>query len=214
MLSLYTLKSAADASKYYQQGDYYTKGGADEHSLWLGKGAERLGLSGCVDFNVFKGLLEGHLPNGQMMSQVEKGQYHRPGYDLTFSAPKSVSILALVAGNQEVLEAHREAVKNTIAKLEGKYAGCRNKEKGVINIERTGNYTIAAFEHGDSREGDPNVHTHCVVMNVTQRADGHWRTIFADEFYDYVLLNGKIYDSELAQALMKRGFEIVIKEKW
>lgn len=212
MLSLYTLKSAADASTYYQQGDYYTKGGADEYSLWMGNGAERLALSGSVDFNTFKELLEGRLPNGQVMSQVEKDQYHRPGYDLTFSAPKSVSLLALVAGNQAVLRAHRNAVKKTIAQLEEKYAGCRNKEKGVVNVERTGNFTVATFEHSDSREGDPNLHTHSVLMNVTQRADGHWRTVYADEIYDDKLLIGMQYRSELAHELMLLGYEIELKE--
>jgi conjugative relaxase-like TrwC/TraI family protein len=212
MLSLYTLTSVSDALDYYQKGDYYTQGGAETHSVWMGKGAEKLNLAGPVDFKVFEALLEGRLPNGTLMTQVQKEQYHRPGYDLTFSAPKSVSILALVAGCTEVLEAHQEAVKNTIAYLENKYAGCRNKNAGVVSIERTGNYTVAAFEHGDSRAGDPNLHTHCVIMNVTQKGNGDWRALYADEFYTYVLLNGKVYDSYLAQALMQRGFEIEIKE--
>jgi len=213
MLSLYTLKSAADASTYYQQGDYYTQGGADEYSHWLGKGAERLNLNGPVDFAVFSNLLEGRLPNGVLMKQTEKGGYHRPGYDLTFSAPKSVSILALVSKSEVVLEAHREAVQKTLDYFESKYAGCRNKNRGVMTVERTANFTVAAFEHSDSRAGDPALHTHCVLMNVTQRANGDWRTVFADEFYTHVLLNGKIYDSHLAQGLMQRGFELEVNEK-
>src|SRR5690349_18668182 len=127
MLSLHKLESASDALTYYQQGDYYTQGGAEEHSFWLGKGAEVLKLKGAVDFTVFKELLEGRLPNGELMTQVKKGEYHRPGYDLTFSAPKSVSILALVAGNEAILQAHREAVNETIVQIENQYAACRIK---------------------------------------------------------------------------------------
>jgi len=213
MLSLYTLKSAKDASTYYQRGDYYTEGGAESYSQWFGQGAETFGLTGAVNFEVFEKLLEGRLPDGTLMTQVEKGLYHRPGYDLTFSPPKSVSILALVADSQVVLEAHREAVKKTLQYLESQYAGCRNKDQGVITFERTANLTVATFEHSDSRAGDPALHTHAVVMNVTQKSTGEWRTLFTDEFYQEVLLHGKVYESHLAQGLMQRGFELVLKEK-
>lgn len=208
MLSIYPLKSASEAAQYYQTGDYYTQGASDEHSQWVGKGALRLSLKGPVQFDVFKSLLEGRLPNGVLMTQVKRGEYHRPGYDLTFSAPKSVSILALVAGNQALLQAHREAVQESLEKIERKYAGCRNKDKGVVTIERTNNFTIATFEHSDSRAGDPNLHTHAALMNITQRVDGEWRTIFADEIFDDKLLNGMEYRSSLAHKIMRMGFEI------
>jgi conjugative relaxase-like TrwC/TraI family protein len=213
MLSLYKLGSASDALKYYQQGDYYTKGGAEEHSLWLGKGAEKFNLSGAVDFKVFKELLEGRLPNGELMSQVKKGAYHRPGYDLTFSAPKSVSILALVAGNEAILQAHREAINETVTEIESKYAACRIKNNGIVSIEKTHNFTVPSFEHSDSRAGDPDLHTHCVLMNVTQDAHGKWRALFADELYSNKVLNGMKYRSKLAHKLMALGFEIEIREK-
>lgn len=213
MLSIYTLKSASEASKYYQQGDYYTKKGADKNSLWLGQGAEKLGLNGAVDFDSFKNLLEGKLPNGTLMSQVTHGGYHRPGYDLTFSAPKSVSILALVADNQEIIKAHRESVYEVIKKIEQKYGSTRVKNNGVVSIEKTENVIVASFEHGDSRAGDPNLHTHCVLMNMTENSSGAWRTLFADEIYNDKLLNGLEYRSLLAQKLMKLGYEINAGEK-
>ena len=212
MLSLYTLKSAKDAATYYQKGDYYTQGGTQDHSQWFGRGAEQFGLTGAVDFEVFQNLLEGRLPNGDLMSQTANGAYHRPGYDLTFSPPKSVSILALVAGNKTVLEAHREAVQQVLKELEDKYAGYRDKKNGVTSIERSKQLTVATFEHSDSRAGDPNVHTHCVIMNVTQKPNGDFRTLYADEFYKDVLLLGKKYESGLALALMKRGYELKLTE--
>src|SRR6185369_144249 len=74
-------------------------------------------------------------------------------------------------------------------------------------------FTVATFEHSDSRAGDPALHTHCVMMNVTQKANGDWRTAYADELYTHVLLNGKVYDSFLAQGLMKRDYELELGEK-
>src|SRR6185437_15518531 len=159
-------------------------------------------------FDVFKKLLEGYLPNGIVMLNTQNGKHHRPGYDLTFSAPKSVSVLALVAENKAILQMHREAIQEVIAKLEQKYAACRNNKKGGITIEKTGNFIVAAFEHMDSREGDPNLHTHCVLMNITQKSDGTWRTIFSSDLYNDKLLNGMEYRSRLAQKLMRGGYPL------
>lgn len=213
MLSIYTLKSASEASKYYQKGDYYTEAGIHEYSLWLGKGAAAFNLEGSVDFGVFKSLLEGHLPDGTMMVQTEKGQHHRPGYDLTFSAPKSVSILALVGENKEILEAHRQAIKEVLSKIEEKYGSCRVKENGRTELEKTKNFIVAAFEHSDSREGDPNLHTHLVLMNMTLKENGEWRAIYADELYDDKLLNGMEYRSILALKLLSLGYQLRMGEK-
>jgi conjugative relaxase-like TrwC/TraI family protein len=183
MLSIYTLKSASDAFNYYQKGDYYTTDGVEGHSFWFGKGAESLNLAGTVDFDIFKDLLEGRFPDGSLMQNTARGEYHRPGYDLTFSAPKSVSILALIGGNKEVLQAYRESIEEVLAKIEQKYGACRNKEKGITKIENTGNMVFAVFEHADTRAGDPGLHHHCVLLNMTKRSDGEWRTLFADEIY-------------------------------
>jgi conjugative relaxase-like TrwC/TraI family protein len=213
MLSIYTLKSAAEASKYYQQGDYYANESAQAHSQWLGKAAQHWGLQGSVEFDTFRNLLQGHLPSGDEMIQVKKGVHHRPGYDFTFSAPKSLSILALVAGNTEVLKAHQEAVQETLLKMENQYAACRNKKNGNITLEKTRNFLFATFEHNDSRSGDPNLHTHSVLINMTQRKDGAWRTLFSDELYNDKLLNGMEYRSTLAQKLMQLGYELNLKEK-
>ncbi len=211
MLSIYTLKSAAQAASYYQQGDYSTTQGAATRSEWFGKGAAHFKLEGPVDFAVFEKLLEGILPDGQSMSQTLKGQHHRPGYDLTFSAPKSVSILALVAGNKAILEAHQEAVRLTLEAMEAKYAATRLKDKGVVSIHKTGNWILALFEHVDSRAGDPGLHTHAVLSNMTQLQEGVWRTLFADPLYRDKMLNGLQYRSFLAPILLKLGYELDFK---
>ncbi len=213
MLSIYTLKSASDAFSYYQKGDYYTKEGTDAHSFWFGTGAKALGLEGTVDFLIFKDLLEGRFPNGSLMRSTARGEYHRPGYDLTFSAPKSVSILALIGGNKEILQAYRESVEEVLAKIEQKYGACRNKKQGIAHIEHTGNMVFAVFEHADTRAGDPGLHHHSVLLNMTQRADGEWRTLFADEIYNDKLLNGMEQRSILARKLLALGHPLRAGEK-
>lgn len=211
MLSIYTLKSATEASRYYAKGDYYTTN-APEQSQWFGKGAERLNLKGPVDFQVFERLLSGYLPGGVVMTQTQKGEYHRPGYDLTFSAPKSVSILALVAGNEAVLAAHQEAVFDTLAHIEQQYAALRHKKQQVISFEKTQNLTFACFEEYESRAGDPQLHHHCVLMNATQRADQLWRTLYFDTVYDDKMILGLEYRARLSQKLMALGYVLAFKQ--
>ncbi|MBP9728621.1 MAG: conjugative relaxase [Gammaproteobacteria bacterium] len=211
MLSIYTLKSASEASNYYQQGDYSTYLGASERSEWFGKGAELLDLKGPVDHAVFKKLLEGELPNGKMMNQTKNGNHHRPGYDLTFSAPKSVSILGLVAGNEAVLDAFREAVRETLRAMEQKYAATRKKDQGVESLQKTKNWTFALFEHVDSREGDPAFHIHAVLLNLTLTEQQEWRTIFGDYLYRDKMLNGLQSRAFFAPKLLNMGHELDFK---
>lgn len=212
MFTLNRLASSCKAFSYYsEQGEYYLGGGDKGIGLWLGKGAKELGLKGKIAPQDFKALLSGHLPTGETMTQVKKGCYHRPGYDLTFSAPKSVSLLALVADNQAVLQAHQEAVQQTLEYIESRHAACRNKKRNEIQIERTRNWVVASFEQIESRALDPDLHTHCVVMNITQRGDKAWRTLFLDEVYQNQRTIGRVYDAYLAQELMKKGYELEIK---
>ncbi len=211
MLSIYTLKSASEASRYYASGDYYVGTQPLEQSRWLGQGALELKLEGVVAPEVFKKLLSGYLPNGVVMQQVQKGYHHRPGYDLTFSAPKSVSLLALVSGNQAILQAHREAVCETLLKIEQKYAAVRNKHQGVITPEKTGNFLMALFEEYDSRAGDPHLHHHAVILNMTLKQNGTWRTLYFDEIYQDKLINGLEYRALLAKKLMALGYELNFK---
>jgi conjugative relaxase-like TrwC/TraI family protein len=103
MLSTKPIKNAKHARLYfYEKDNYYFKDSPDaqEHSQWMGRGAEALGLSGSVNPELFEQLLSGKLPSGQQLGKLVKGEVqHRSGYDLTFSAPKSVSLLALVGGD-------------------------------------------------------------------------------------------------------------------
>lgn len=110
MMSIAQVRSAGSAGNYYTDKDnYYVLGSMGER--WAGQGAEQLGLQGSVDKDVFTRLLEGRLPDGADLSRMQDGRNrHRPGYDLTFSAPKSVSMMAMLGGDKRLIEAHNQAV--------------------------------------------------------------------------------------------------------
>ena len=170
MLSFSQVKSAGSAGNYYTDKDnYYVIGSMDER--WQGKGAEALGLEGKVDKQVFTELLQGKLPDGSDLTRIQDGvNKHRPGYDLTFSAPKSVSMLAMLGGDKRLIDAHNRAVTVALNQVES-LASTRVKRDGVSETVLTGNLIIARFNHDTSRAQDPQIHTHSVVINATQNGD-------------------------------------------
>src|SRR6218665_353269 len=97
MLSVASVRSASGAANYFAKDNYYTVEGASELSVWGGEGAEEIGLAGAVSKDAFEGILNGILPDGEGVAQVEN---RRAGYDLTFSMPKSASVMAYVAGDK------------------------------------------------------------------------------------------------------------------
>lgn len=210
MLSIHTLSSASQAAQYYESGDYYVKGEEAKNNSWHGKGAAELGLNGDVDAKQFKQLLQGIMPDG---TQLKKGfdrhgnEIHRPGYDLTFSACKSASILAIVGGDERIFAAHIAAVKDVLNKIESEMAATRVRANGAIAPVKTDNLVIATFNHTDSRALDPNLHTHCILLNLTKYED-KWRTIYGDDLYNKYMSLGLEYRINFAQRLMKLGYEI------
>ena len=211
MLSLANV-SAAQAENYYEKDDYYTQGDPDlqSDSQWQGNGAEKLGLSGAVDKAIFQQLLHGQTPDGKSMhSKAINPENHRAATDYTFSAPKSVSIAALIQKDKRVIQAHDEAVKTALAVLENRYAQTRvRRGPGIREKVQTGNILAATFRHETSREQDPQLHTHCVVINATQMEDGTWQSLSNEEVLNNQKLLGEIYQNELAVQLRKHGYEI------
>jgi conjugative relaxase-like TrwC/TraI family protein len=211
MLSITTLKSASQASSYYEADNYYAKDSpeAQEASAWWGKGAQLLGLNGTVEPAQFQALLEGQLPNGQQLGRIENGEVvHRPGIDLTFSAPKSVSILSEIGEDKRIHAAHEKAVDATLSYLQTHAAQTRRSENGEIIFDKTDNLIVAQFRHDTSREHDPQLHTHCVLINATQRDDGQWRSLSCESFFDQKMLAGTLYRSTLAFELQQQGYTI------
>lgn len=187
MLSVATVRSAGGAAAYFAADNYYSAGELETSGEWFGKGAEALGLEGSVDKEAFEGLLKGELPDGSRVGTAER---HRAGIDLTFSLPKSWSLLALVGGDRRIIEAYRAAVKETLAWAERNAAETRMEVKGHEKVVPTGNLVAAIFEHDTSRAQEPQAHLHAVIANVTQGPDGKWRALHNDKLWSLnTLLN-------------------------
>ncbi|CAI1201640.1 conjugative transfer relaxase/helicase TraI [Serratia marcescens] len=214
MMSIGQVGPAGKAGDYYtHQDNYYVLGSMDER--WVGQGAEALGLSGKVDVKDFVAVLEGKLPDGSDLTRMVGGENkHRPGYDLTFSAPKSVSIMAMLGGDKRLIAAHNHAVEVAVREVE-KLASTRSMTEGVSETRLTGNLVVALFNHDTSRDLDPQMHTHAVVANVTQH-DGKWQTLSSDTvgktgFIESVYANqvafGQIYRHVLRQDTEAMGYQ-------
>ena len=220
--------SAGQAQAYHKEEfanakeNYYTEG-ERVRGEWQGKLAERYGLHGEVREDQFARLSEGQHPETgeQLVRHQTAREYvsergdtvrsmeHRAGWDATFSAPKSVSLTALVGGDDRVKEAHRESVKVALNEME-KYAQARIG--GNTPAETTGAWVAARFEHDSSRPVDgysaPQLHTHTVIFNIAETADGNTRALQPQELYKTQQYATAVYRSELAARLQGMGYEI------
>nr|NIR50081.1 relaxase domain-containing protein [candidate division KSB1 bacterium]NIR68710.1 relaxase domain-containing protein [candidate division KSB1 bacterium]NIS25527.1 relaxase domain-containing protein [candidate division KSB1 bacterium]NIT72420.1 relaxase domain-containing protein [candidate division KSB1 bacterium]NIU26204.1 relaxase domain-containing protein [candidate division KSB1 bacterium] len=141
---------------------------------------------------------------------------HRAGIDYTFSAPKSVSLVAeLIAPEmkQDIYAAHTEAVKYAMDYFEEHYAEARITVNHDTQTIKTGKLAMAMFLENTSRELDPQIHTHCVIANCTKRPDGQWRAITNEQMHLQKMFVGQIYRSELAAKLQELGLAVAPKPK-
>lgn len=207
MMSI-TRVTRASAQQYYTREDYYSKGAETrDASAWVGEGAQRLGLIGPVETEQFQNVLDGRMPDGAELTWNGRDD-RRAGFDATFSAPKSVSLLAEIGEDARVLDAHREATGVALTFLEQHAAHSRITEKGDTRTEHTSNLVIATFDHHTSRSGDPQLHSHSVIMNLTQREDGAWRALAGEKLYEAKMAAGAVYRATLAHELQERGYDI------
>ncbi|MDE0359550.1 MAG: conjugative relaxase [Rhodospirillaceae bacterium] len=213
--SIGAVASASQGVSYYERDGYYASDDPAhrEASAWAGRGAEALGLSGQVDPGVFKAVLEGRVPDGsrQRLGRRRNGNIvHRPGRDLTLSAPKSVSLAALVGGDERILAAHEKAVKRTLGWVEEHVAETRLRDPQTGRMVRAGGQAMVAatFTHDTSRNLDPQLHTHAVLANMLKGGDGKWRTMANEKLYASQKLIGAIYRGELAREVKKLGYGI------
>ena len=228
MLTISKPLSASQARTYHKeefasrQQNYWTRD-QQGHSEWQGRLAGQWNLNGPVHDEHFARLAEGQHPrtgeqlvrhqvsrtyegkNGKEVTSVE----HRAGWDATFSAPKSVSITALVGGDDRVRLAHRESVRATLVELE-RYTQARIGN--VLAPETTGKFAAATFEHDTARPVDgyaaPQMHTHAVIFNVTERDNGQTRALQPHEIFISQRYVTAVYRSELALRLEGLGYEI------
>src|SRR5215831_3594259 len=228
MLTISKPLSAGQAQTYHKEEfanareNYYSEGDSIRGE-WHGRLAEEWGLRGEVQEQHFQRLANGQHPlteeqlvrhqtareylngRGETVSTME----HRAGWDATFSAPKSVSLTALVGGDDNVRRAHRESVRVAIDELE-KYVQARMG--GNRPAETTGKWVAASFEHDSARPVNgyaaPQLHTHVVFFNVTETEKGETRSLQPHELYRSQQYGTAIYRSELALRLRELGYEI------
>ncbi|WP_242065112.1 MobF family relaxase [Nostoc sp. FACHB-133] len=185
---------------YYHQGK----------SRWSGEGAVKLGLSGAVENQqAFKNVIEGRSPNGheQLNTRVLKPDERRAALDCTFSAPKSVSLMALVGGDERLIAAHHQALKKVLTLMEQRYAITRVTQGDSRYRVNTANLVVAEFDHIESRSLDPHLHSHCLVMNTTE-ASGKWMSLINSEIFANKKFLGMAYQSYLATEVIKLGYEV------
>lgn len=204
MISVAAVSSAGDAAGYYANDNYYTADQSQDASAWAGQGATELGLKGPVDAKAFEAVLRGELPDGSVID-AKRGE-HRPGWDMTFSASKSVSILALVGGDRRLVDAVRTAASATLGWAERNIVEARTWNGHNQEVERTGKLVAATFVHDVNRNGEPQLHVHNVVANATRTTDGKWHALRSDELYNRQHVMGAVFNAELRARVEELGY--------
>ena len=212
---------AGYAQRHLEHSDYYDEGRRVQGE-WHGQGAELLGLRGEVTQEQFEAVREGlHPETGEFLrprhsadridangSEQSKG---RSLYDLTFSAPKSISIQALVGGDERLIAAHDQAVREALVEAEN-YAAARVRLNGANEDRATANWIVAAYRHDTSRELDPQLHTHAVTANLTfDGVEGRWKALQASGLYERRAYLTEVYRNALAREVYNLGYEIEMR---
>jgi conjugative relaxase-like TrwC/TraI family protein len=205
---------AQAALNYYEhlgRDDYYLRDAAPL-GRWAGEGPARLSMSGPVTRSDFDAALNGLDPRtGDRLAALGgRSRDHAAGWDMTFSAPKSVSVLWALSEprDREAIEsAHRLGVATALWHLEQAAAWARRGKGGAIR-ERTAGLLMAAFDHHTSRELDPQLHTHVFVFNLAPRQDGTWGTLLGRELYRAQKRAGAEYREVLATELERAGYAL------
>lgn len=187
--------------------DYYIAGG-EPPGRWVGEGAELLGLSGQVERDQFLNLFAGFDAQGRRLVQNAGDPNRQPGWDLTFSAPKSVSTLWAVSEpetRRAIQDAHFQACKSALDFLE---EGATTRRGKGGHVKEAAKLLVATFEHGTSRAQDPQLHSHCLILNIGVRPDGTTGTLESQGYYRSKMAAGALYRAELSRGMQQIGFEI------
>lgn len=210
MLTIGKLGASPDQLAYYEQQvadgleDYFS-GRGEAPGRWMGGGAVAVGVSGPVEREAFMRAMDGCDPRTGERLKPEHGRTKVAAFDLTFSAPKSVSVLFAIAHetvSAALLAAHEEAVEAAFAYVEREACFTRRGRNGVFRVRGDG-FLAAAYRHRLSRAGDPQLHTHVVVANMT-RADGRWTSLEAHGLYEHKSAGGAVYRAVLRAEVRER----------
>ena len=208
------LDSASETSDYLLH-EYLVRNDKAHRTAnrWHGGGAEALGLPELVSRRRFVALLEGHVPGTDIrLGRVVDGEFqHRPGWDCTFSAPKSVSLEALLHDNKAVMRAHDASVRAALDWMEAEFLQTRGYDPATGRRPRVkaDGLVAATFRHVASRNNDPQLHTHAVIANMTRNAAGEWRSVEPTQLRRNRRLIGAWYRNDLARRLGEMGYVLV-----
>src|SRR6202167_1599050 len=206
------------AQRHLQQSDYYDQNRTVE-GRWHGRGAELLGLKGEVTSEDFEAVRQGLDPQtgeflrqrhgaDRIASNGDEQSKARSLYDMTFSAPKSVSVMAIVGGDERLFAAHGTAVREALEEAE-KYSATRVRLAGLNENRATGNWIVASYTHDTSRQLDPQLHTHAVAANLTyDGTEGRWKALQASGLYERRSYLIEVYRNALAREVRVLGYEI------
>ena len=209
MLSIGVVRSSMAAASYFAKDNYYTQH-EEGPSHWFGAGAEKLGLAGEVEAGRFKQLLEGRIDAETQLGRIRDGEHqHLHGWDLTFSAPKSVSLAALVGGDERLVGAHDAAVKEALGWLQENALSTRARHGGEALEEPARQMVAAVFRHDLSRAAEPQLHSHAVVMNATIGSKGQWQSVHSIRLYVNAKEAGERYQQALAARAAELGYAVV-----
>jgi conjugative relaxase-like TrwC/TraI family protein len=206
------------AQRHLQQSDYYDQNRTVE-GKWHGRGAELLGLKGEVTSEDFEAVRQGLDPQtgeflrqrhgaDRIASNGEEQSKARALYDMTFSAPKSVSVMAIVGGDERLVAAHGTAVREALEEAE-KYSATRVRLAGLNENRATGNWIVASYTHDTSRQLDPQLHTHAVAANLTyDGTEGRWKALQASGLYERRSYLTEVYRNAMAREVRALGYEV------
>ena len=222
MLTIRAMTGGAGYSqRHLEHSDYYDER-RKVQGEWQGRGAELLGLRGNVTREQFEAVREGlHPETGEFLrprhgadrvnNDGSEQSKARSLYDLTFSAPKSISIQGMVGGDERLVAAHDKAVREALAEAEN-YAGSRVRLNGANEDRTTGNWIVAAYRHDTSRELDPQLHTHAVAANLTyDGVEGRWKALQASGLYERRAYLTEVYRNALANQVRSLGYAIELR---
>lgn len=220
------ISNSRNAGKYF----YFTERNYECSKGWhVSQATQELGLNKLTRAN-FEATLDGKLNSEITLGRkTREGLKHHPGQELILSAPKSVSIMAFIAKDERVEEAHEKAVSTALDYVQRHMVYTRVQDKGHQILEKTNNAIIAKYTHLTSRPTkrqekenskldqkvpDPQLHTHCLIANATLCEDGEWRSIVFDTLYDNKMHIGELYRLELARNIKALGYAIeIVKDR-
>ncbi|MGE3738215.1 MAG: MobF family relaxase [Geminicoccaceae bacterium] len=208
MLTLAVIRTPERVVDHFSAVHRY--GGAMRPAVtWFGKGAALTGLRNPVDPACLLPLLDGRIDEMTLLGRIRAGaREHRPGWELMFSAPKSVSLVALAGGDERLVTAHDRAVKSALSWLEAETAYTRLGNGSKPQPHLTGCFLAVTVRHELSRAAEPHLHSRTLLINATLASPGRWRSLYTMPLFHAAKPAGIRYQQSLAEQALACGYDV------